>query len=123
MTITTPPHLIGALADLDERSEMNTYEEPEPPARRQHGARFAVYLDGSPDLEVVVDNRDRIAYEMTAARHKEWPPFEIGRNFAMTFVLWAAAKREGHTATTFDQWQKALLDYNLLREAPADPTR
>jgi hypothetical protein len=123
MTITTPPHLIGALADLDDpdpRSEMNT---PEPPARRQHGARFAVYLDGSPDLEVVVDNRDRIAYEMTAARHKEWPSQEEGPHFALTFCLWSAAKRTGQTALPFEQWRLQMVDSDLLDEVPADPTR
>jgi hypothetical protein len=123
MSITTdPPHLIGALADLDARSELNT-EEPEAPARRQHGARFAVYLDGSPDLEVTVDNRDRIAYEMTAARHKEWPAPEAGQHFAMTFCLWSSAKRTQQTALTFEQWRLVMVDYDLVSEVPADPTR
>lgn len=118
----TTPHLIGALADLDERSEMNI-DEPEVPARRQHGARFAVYLDGAADLEVTVDNRDRIAYEMTAARHKEWPTPERGQHFAMTFCLWSAAKRTQQTALPFEAWRVQMVDYDLLSEVPADPTR
>lgn len=100
-------------------------EQPDPtpaPARRQPGARVLCQLDGHPDVEVHVTNRERLAYEKTAARHSEWPAPERGHSFVMTFVTFAAAKRAGHpAATTFDAWQEILLDWDEVAE-PADPT-
>jgi hypothetical protein len=98
-------------------------EPPEAPARRQPGSRVLVQLDGHPDVELVITNRERLAYEKTAARHPEWPAPERSRSFVMTFVTFAAAKRAGHpAATTFDAWQELLLDWDEA-DQPADPTR
>jgi hypothetical protein len=120
MTSTFP------VIDVDERSEMNTtppLDEPATPARRQPGARVEVFFDGEAPYIVVVDNRDRIAYEMTAARHKEWPSRDAGQHFAMTFCTWSAAKRTGRTQLTFEQWRTQLADWDVLEDVPADPTR
>jgi poly(A) polymerase len=68
-------------------------------------------------------SRERIADEKTAARHREWPPFDTGQHFAMTFMVWAAARRAGRTALTFDQWQDKLEDWEPVKQEPADPTR
>jgi hypothetical protein len=116
MTAPQPPHLITALADLDEPAE-------QAPARRQPGHLLELFVEGEDPYTVRVTNRDRIAYEKTAARHKEWPSWETGRNFVMTFYAWSAARRAGRTTLTFDAWQDALEDYELIQDVPADPTR
>lgn len=119
--MTTTPHLISALNDLDdaERSELNTAEVP---ARRQPGQIAELFVEGEDPYTVRITNRERIAFEKVAARHKEWPTFDNGRHFVMTFVCWAAAKRAGRTALTFEQFQDVLLDWDL-EDQPADPTR
>lgn len=108
------------------RSELNTPADPsteEPPARRQPGVRVLCQLDGHPDVEVHVTNRERLAYEKTAAKHPEWPAPERGQSFVMSFVTFAAAKRAGHpAAATFDGWCDVLLDWDEV-PAAADPTR
>jgi hypothetical protein len=109
-----PPHLITALQDLDTEAV---------PERRQPGHRFTVYVDGADPFEVRVTNRDRIAFEKAAAKHREWPAAQAAPNFAVTFLTWSAAKREQLTTLTFDQWQDALEDYDQVTEEPADPTR
>jgi hypothetical protein len=111
-----PPHLITALADLDEPAE-------QAPARRQAGQRWLVQVEGADPFTVRVTNRDRIAMEKTFARHKDWPAPADAPNFAVTFLTWNAAKRAGDTALTFDQWAEALEDFDRIGEEPADPTR
>jgi hypothetical protein len=105
------------------RSDLNT-DQPEAPPRRQPGALVSVILEGYPEpLEVRVTNRERIAYEKTAARHSEWPPGERAQSFVMTFVTFVAAKRAGHpAATTFEAWQEIVLDWDEV-DAAADPTQ
>lgn len=100
--------------------------EEEPPARRQVGARVEVILETPAGEEVYVvhvTNRERLHYEKTAAKHKEWPAPSQGQSFVMTFVTWSAAKRAERTTLTFEQWQEALLDWNDVSEERADPTR
>jgi hypothetical protein len=122
-----PPHLISALEDLDrdlDQNERDVLEVIEAPKRRQPGALVEVWLVGDDEpFTVRITNQDHIARELTAARHKEWPSVDVGRNFAMTFLTWSAAKRAELTALNFDQWRTQLVDYNVIDEAPADPTR
>lgn len=125
MTEEQNPQSAAAYQAAVERSEMNA---PAPPARRQPGQLIEIWLQepGQPEpalhtLRVL--NPDRIAYEMTANKHPEWPALAGGKNFAMTFVTFAAAKRTGLTSITFEQWQKALLDYDAVGDEPSDPTR
>jgi hypothetical protein len=98
-------------------------EPDEAPARRQVGVLAEVFVEGEDRYELRITNRERLHYEKTAAKHKEWPSAETGRFFHMTFVLWSAAKRAEKTALTFEQWQDALEDWNVLDEEAADPTR
>lgn len=128
MTSTQPPHLISALEELDEQLEQNeqhVLETVEAPRRRQPGSLVEVWLEGADEpFQVRITNRDRIAFEKTAARHREWPTLADGaRNFAMTFLTWSAAKRTELTALTFAQWEVALVDFDVIDEAPADPTQ
>jgi hypothetical protein len=99
-----------------------TLPPEEVPARRLPGQRFRVELDGAEPFEVRVVVRDRVAYEKTAAKQK-WPDPQAAPNLAMTFLTWTAAKREGLTALTFEQWEARLEDFNAVEDEPADPTR
>lgn len=112
--MTAAPH-----TDTD-RSELNTEPLEEAPARRQPGVLASCILEGYPEpLELRITNRERIAYEKAAAKHREWPE---GISFTMTFCTFAAAKRAGHpAATTFDAWQELLLDWDEVKVS-ADPT-
>jgi hypothetical protein len=111
------------------RSELNTppqpdrEPEPEAPARRQPGTMIEVHVEGEEPYEVHVTNRERLHYEKTAARHREWPSAADGQSFAMTFVTWSAARRAERTALSFEQWQEALIDWFTVEDRPADPTR
>jgi len=129
-----PPHLIGApddpaqpaphkLVDVDVDSDpADVFDEA--PARRQPGQLVELFLAGRADVPVVrITNRERIAYEKTAARHREWPPLEIGKHFAMTFMCYVAAKRDGLFAGTFEGFCEALDDWEPIADEPADPTR
>lgn len=125
MTMTDPrPDLeesapAGGLVDL-----LNTTPPPAPaPARRQPGVEVLVYVEGQDPFTVRITNRERIAYEKAAARHKEWPALERGRNFAMTHHTWTAARRAGRTSLTFDQWADVLEDFDAVEDTPADPTQ
>lgn len=130
MTMPQPPHLISALEDLDAGFDPGPHTpqpdealEAAPPAHRQPGQLVEVFLEDADPYTVRITNRDRIAYEKTAARHKEWPAPENGRSFVMTFLVWSAARRAGRTVLTFDQWQDALEDWEMVQAAPVDPTR
>lgn len=131
--MTAAPHIIDALAALDEPTfdpAQTTQHDPdfEAPARRQAGQLIEVLIEGQDPYTVRVANREVIAYEKTAARHREWPQPtadnpQLGRHFQMTFCTFAAAKRVGRFEGTFDQWCEVLEDWNVVTEAPADPTR
>jgi hypothetical protein len=95
----------------------------EVPAARQPGSLVELFVEGQAPYAVRVGNRELIAYEKAAARHKEWPPRENGRHFAMTYCTWSAARRAGRTDATFEQWQELLEDYDIVQDVPADPTR
>ena len=128
MTTPQPPHLIDALADLDEplaptAPAASDLYDPEPPARRQPGTLWAVDLEDGQALEVRTTNRDLIAWEKTKARHREWPTNQEAPIFASTFVVWSAARRDGMTSLTFDQFAEACVDLNVIGDEPADPTR
>lgn len=117
--MTAPqPRMIGAVTDP---TGVETDEEV--PARRQPGQLVELFIEGEDPYTVRIGNRDRIAWEKTAARHREWPTQDIAPHFSMTFVCWAAARREQRTDLSFEQWQTALEDWEIVTEAPADPTR
>lgn len=113
----TTPHLIGALEQLDAQLD-------DAPARRQLGQLWRVHLDDLDEpLEVRTTNRDMIAWEKTAARHKEWPSSSEAPIFATTFVVWSSARRAGLTSLNFDQFVDAVLEVEKAADEPADPTR
>jgi hypothetical protein len=141
--MTAPHGIIDALEQLDQQAPapavgwagetppLPQLDEPdvEPPARRQPGNLVECWLEGADEpFTVRVANRERIAYEKAAARHREWPhptaenP-EQGMHFAMTFCCWVAAQRAGLTSLTFAQWEDQLVDWELVKAVPADPTQ
>lgn len=109
--------LIDALADLD------TPPDTDAPARRLPGQRVDVYLEDGSTCTVRVGTRERIAFERTAARHRDWPAAEAAPLFVMSFCLWSAATRAQETALSFDAWTTAVIDWDVIAEDPADPTR
>lgn len=128
------PHIIDALHDLDRDLEAEHTPQPDPvdaepaPARRQPGQLVEVLVEGCDPYTVVVANREVIAYERTAAKHREWPvPTRenpgLGTHFQMTFCTFVAAKRAGRFDGTFDRWCEVLEDWNLVQDVAADPTR
>jgi hypothetical protein len=119
--MTSPLRTADYGTEYDETAGAEAADEA--PARRQPGQLVELMVEGQEPFTVRVLNRDRIAYERAAARHKEWPPAAVGQNFAMTFVCWSAAKRAGLTALGFDAFAEVLEDYDVVAEAPADPTR
>jgi hypothetical protein len=142
--MTAPHGIIDALEQLDQApapaapwNAPELHPDPEPdvepdveaPARRQPGNLVECWLEGADEpFTVRVANRERIAYEKAAARHREWPhptadnP-EAGMHFAMTFCCWSAAIRAGLTSLTFAQWEDQLVDWELVKAVPADPTQ
>jgi hypothetical protein len=102
--------------------------EEDAPRRRQYGALVEVVLDtGDPEVPEVftvhVLNPDRIRYEKTRARQKDWPDPRDAGSHMTTFITWAAAKRAGQTELSWEQWEVALLDYDEVKVTTADPTR
>jgi hypothetical protein len=107
---------------IDPSPALEEVQEAEgPPARRQIGQRFEVHF-ADESFEVTVANPDRIAFERVQSSRK-WPPAKEAQSLAMTFVTWNAAKRAGSTTLTYEQWEATLLDWDLIEDAPADPTR
>lgn len=53
--------------------------------------------------ELRVTNRELVAWDKTAPRHKWGHATEVPF-LARSFLAWAAARRDGLTTLTFDQW-------------------
>jgi hypothetical protein len=109
------------LTDFDQGLTVPQVDEP--PARRQPGQLVELWLDGADEpVTVSIDNRDRIAFEKVQTK-RGWPKAADAQNLAMTFVCWSAAKRAGLTTATYEQFEAALVDYDVIKDVPADPTR
>jgi hypothetical protein len=122
--MTAPQNDRSDLNATDPRPGESPDEVADAPVGRQPGQLVELFVEGTPEpFTVRVLNRDRIAYEKTAMRHREWPPIEHGQSHAMTFVTWCAARRLGLTELKFEAWETALEDWNVIGEQPSDPTR
>lgn len=115
MTITTA-----------DRSDLNAYADSSPadpaPVGTLPGQLVACQMEDGTTLTVRTTNRDRIAWEKTSPRHK-WGSMHDSPNLAMAFLTWNAAKRDGQTTLTFDQWSDQLADYDAIGDADTRPTR
>lgn len=87
--------------------------------------RYTVEMDSGEEFVVRHTNPDRLRWDETAKRHG-WGPATDSPFLAQTFVTWAAAKREGKTDLTFDEFKVHALEIAALEVEPGDevgPTR
>lgn len=101
----------------DNLLDMATEEEAGLPGRR-----CRVQLEGGDVFVVRITNREYIAWDKTAPR-KKWGAMGEVPFLAATFMAWIAAKREGKTGLTWEQWQEAVVDCENLPEEPEDLAR
>lgn len=80
--------------------------------------RVLVIRDGVEPMEIQADNRDLLAWESTAARHK-WPSFDKSPFRWLTFLAWSAARRSGdlETSVTFEQWTEQVRSVRDLSDS------
>lgn len=85
-------------------------------------------LDAPEVLEVQTLNPDLIVWDMTRSKHK-WPEVKDAPWLWMTFIAWAACRREGTIPRdlTWEAWEASVLNVsNLTNDDDAadavDPT-
>jgi hypothetical protein len=98
-----------AAADLDAPSE---YALP--------GQLVQVTLADAAPFTVRVTNREYVAWDKTAIKHK-WSPQNQPFLFA-SFLAFAGARREGLYVGTFDAFLEACEDVTELKAEATDPT-
>jgi hypothetical protein len=85
-------------------------------------------LDAPEVLEVQTLNPDLILWDRTRAKHK-WPDIQSAPFLWLTFLAWAACRREGRIPRdlTWDEWEATTLNVANLNadddDDAADPTR
>lgn len=60
--------------------------------------------DRTDPVEANILNPDRVRWDMTAQKHK-WPSFADAPFLGMTFLAWAALRREGIYTDTFEMFR------------------
>ena len=78
-------------------------------------------LLGPDPVEVITDNRDRIAWELSRSRER-WPKPEEAPTLWATFIAWHALKRTGRLTCDFDSFNTQTSDVQATAE-DVDPTR
>jgi hypothetical protein len=106
---------------------INRTEPAEPPTQERTlpGHRMHVTMADGSEFTVRITNRDRVAWDKTAPRHK-WGSASDVPFLASTFLAWSAAYREGHTTLTFERFQEQcddLADLKPDEDDAARPTR
>lgn len=96
----------------------------EPEERALPGHRMRVSMSSGEEFTVRVTNRDRVAWDKTAPRHKWGNAAEVPF-LASTFLAWSAAYREGLTDLKFEAFTDACDDLEDVTEVDDDarPTR
>lgn len=86
-----------------------------------------IRANGTEPLEIQTDNRDLLAWEQTAMRHK-WGGFQDRPFKWLTFLSWSAARRAGEieTSLTYEAWESEVLsvlslDENEEQGTPTEP--
>lgn len=97
---------------------------PDPDERTLPGHRMRVSMSDGAEYTVRITNRDRVAWDKTAPRHK-WGNASEVPFLASTFLAWSAAYREGLTDLKFEQFSDACDDLADVTETDDDarPTR
>jgi len=82
-----------------------------------------VILDDAAEFLVQTDNRDLVAWDMTASKQR-WPQPDSAPFLWATFLAWNALKRSGDYKDIFDHFVKDCLEATVLPddEADGDPT-
>lgn len=85
---------------------------------------FRVHLvDRDEPLDVTPINPDLVRYDMTAQKH-QWGGGDQRPILFTTFIAWAAAKREGLYAGSWDDWsERDCLNVEPLGATDVDPTQ
>lgn len=99
-------------------------------ATRLVSPRLRGALADGTTFDVQTANPDLIRYERTAAKHK-WPPFDQQPVTWLTFLAWAALKREAQLPpdVTWERFADELcltvesLDDDTDEASPGDPTQ
>lgn len=112
MTMTDDDTTTDSLADLATEDD-----EVALPGKRCH-----VVLEDGTRMTVRITNRDYIAWDMTAPKHR-WGKAGDVPFLAGTFMAWTAAKREGQTRLTWEQWKAAVVDLDNNADDVEDPVR
>lgn len=60
-------------------------------------------------VDVRIINPDRIKWDMTRSKQK-WPSFADAPFLGTTFLAWAAMRRAGHYADTFENFQNDAIE-------------
>jgi hypothetical protein len=96
----------------------------EPEARTLPGHRMHVVMADGAEFDVRITNRDRVAWDKTAPRHK-WGSASEVPFLASTFLAWSAAYREQLTDLKFEQFQEQCEDIADVTDTGDDvrPTR
>lgn len=78
--------------------------------------RLAIQLDGTDDpVEVQTRQSDLILYERTAGKHK-WPSLGQAPLLWLTFIGWAAMRRQGLTDLLFDPFVEQVVGIENLTD-------
>lgn len=81
-----------------------------------------VTRDGEPEpFTVQTDNRDLVLWDKTRGRHK-WPSFQDAPFIWLTFISWAAAKRQGLTDCTYEVWESTVSNVGQVTPPEGDQT-
>lgn len=84
-------------------------------------AATVAFDDGSV-LDIVVDNRDLVTWDMVRPG-RGWPAASEAPFLFQSFIAWAACRRTGLFAGTFDEFQAVAADVTVSEEVvQADPT-
>lgn len=71
-------------------------------------------------FEESVLNPDRVRWDMAATRNG-WPTFEKAPFLGLTYLAWAALKREGHYTGTWDEFKdRDCIDVHSAEDEAED---
>lgn len=86
--------------------------------------RVAVsFFNGREPMEVQTANPDLVLWDMTRIKHK-WPAVGDAPFLWLTFITWAAARRNGSVESdlTFERWREEVENVEPLDLEPGDGT-
>jgi hypothetical protein len=82
--------------------------------------RVRVIREGSDVVEIQTDNRDLLAWENTALKHK-WGSFQDRPFKWLTFLSWSALRRTGDlNGLTYEAWEAQVLSAENVEDEDDD---